>query len=66
MRLPTTPQVVDVGPPATPFKGKGRRLADEEEERPRVITTQFDKKKTAAANKQRANARRNNQLAIAA
>ena len=68
IRMPTS-RVVDVGPPASnPFKGKGRRLADEEEERPRGITTQFDKKAGAAANKRRAAtaSRRNDQLAIMA
>ena len=58
IRVAQPTKVVDVGP-ATPFKGKGRRLGDEE----RVITTQFDKKATAADIKRRA---RNNQLAIAA
>ncbi len=54
------PKVVDVGP-ATPFKGKGNRLGDDD--RPRVITTQFDKKATAGDFRRRV---ARNQLAITA
>ena len=62
IRIQQPTKVVDVGP-ATPFKGKGRRLGDEE--RARVITTQFDKKAAAADSSKRRTAR-NNQLAITA
>ena len=51
------PKIVDVGP-ATPFRGKGNRLGDEE--RPRVIKVHNKK----ATDTKRANAR--NQLAITA
>ena len=50
-----TPKVIDRGPPSSSvFQGKGQRLGDGSDDVPaRVISTMFDKKKSAKERKQR-------------